>query len=208
MLHRALFAALLSLVATPTIAKVAIGEAAPDFSLTDSNGRMQTLSQYRGKVVVLEWSNPNCPFVRKHYNSGNMQRQQSEATAGGAVWLTINSNGAKWKHGYVDGAGAAAFSAKYQAKQTAYLLDPEGSVGHLYGAKNTPQMFVIDARGILRYMGAIDSIASTDEEDLANATQYVPQALAELKAGNAVSVPVSKPYGCGVEYSDAQPPSK
>ena len=186
-------------VSAPAWAKVAVGEPAPDFSLTDSNGKTQTLSQYKGKIVVLEWNNPECPFVGKHYNSGNMQKQQAEAIAAGAVWLTINS-GAAGKQGNLDAAGANAYVAKVGGKQTAYLFDPAGTAGHLYGARTTPHIYIIDAQGVLRYMGGIDSIASTDKEDLAKSTQFVPQVLAELKAGKAVSVTTSQPYGCSVKY--------
>jgi hypothetical protein len=186
-------------IAAPALAKVGIGESAPDFSLTDSNGKTQSLSQYKGRVVVLEWNNPDCPFVGKHYGSGNMQKQQADATAAGAIWLTINSS-ATGKQGDLDGAGANAYIAKTGARQTAYLLDPSGSAGHLYGARTTPHMYVIDQQGVLRYMGGIDSIASTDKEDVAKATQFVPQVLAELKTGKAVSVPTSPPYGCSVKY--------
>jgi len=186
-------------VSAPALAKVAIGEPAPDFSLADSNGKTQTLSQYKGKVVVLEWNNPQCPFVGKHYGSGNMQKQQADATAAGVIWLTINSS-ATGKQGDLDGAGANAYVAKVGGKQTAYLLDPAGTAGHLYGARTTPHMYVIDQQGVLRYMGGIDSIASTDKDDLARATQFVPQVLAELKGGKAVSVATSQPYGCGVKY--------
>jgi len=187
------------MVATPVSAKVAVGERVPDFSLADSNGKTQTLSQYRGKVVVLEWTNPACPFVGKHYGSGNMQKQQVDATAAGVVWLTINSS-ATGKQGDIDAAGANAYIAKVGGRQTAYLLDPSGSAGHRYAARTTPHMYIIDAEGILRYMGGIDSIASTDKDDISKATQYVPQALAELKAGQPVSVPTSQPYGCSVKY--------
>jgi AhpC/TSA family len=176
-----------------------VGSAAPDFSLPDSNGKMHSLAEYKGRTVVLEWNNPECPFVKKHYGSGNIPRQQADATSAGVVWLTINS-GADGKQGHVDGPRANAFLAQYNAKPTAYLLDPDGEVGHLYGAKTTPHMYVIDAAGVLRYMGGIDSIASTDKDDIAKATQYVPQALAELKAGKTVSVTTSQPYGCGVKY--------
>ena len=180
-------------------AAVTVGSPAPDFSVADSNGKTQTLSQYKGKTVVLEWNNPGCPFVHKHYESGNIPKQQAAATAAGVVWLTLNS-GADGKQGHLDGAGANAFIAQYHASPTAYLLDGDGKVGHLYGAKTTPHMYVIDGAGVLRYMGGIDSIASTDQDDIAKATQYVPQALAELKAGKAVSVTTAAPYGCGVKY--------
>lgn len=185
--------------ASPGFASPTVGAPAPDFSLTDSSGKPQTLSQYKGKTVVLEWNNPGCPFVKKHYESGNIPKQQAAATSAGIVWLTINS-GAEGKQGHVDGSAAGDFIARYHATPTAYLIDSDGKVGHLYGAKTTPHLFVIDAAGTVRYMGGIDSIASTDKDDLAKATQYVPQALAELKAGKVVSVPTSMPYGCGVKY--------
>lgn len=180
-------------------AAATVGTAAPDFSLTDANGKTQTLSQYKGKTVVLEWNNPGCPFVQKHYSSGNIPKQQADATRDGVIWLTINS-GATGKQGHLDAAGAKAFIAQYQASPTAYLFDGDGKVGHLYGAKTTPHMYVIDAGGTLRYVGGIDSIASADKEDLAKATQYVPLVLAELKNGKPVSVATSEPYGCAVKY--------
>ena len=176
-----------------------IGADAPDFKVTDSTGATQTLAQYKGRTVVLEWNNPQCPFVRKHYGAGNMQKQQDEAAAAGVVWLTVNSN-AKGKEGSLDAAGAKEFVEKNGAHPTAYLLDADGAVGKLYGARTTPHMFVIDAQGKVRYMGGIDSIASTDAEDIGKATQYVRQALAEMKAGKAVTTPKSMPYGCSVKY--------
>ncbi|TLY53281.1 MAG: redoxin domain-containing protein [Gammaproteobacteria bacterium] len=195
-----LVAAFASIVfATQTFAAVTIGAPAPDFSLTDSNGRTQTLSQYKGKTIVLEWNNPGCPFVRKHYASGNIPAQQTAATAAGVVWLTINSS-ASGKQGDIDMAGAKAFVTQYHAAPSAYLFDRDGKVARLYAAKTTPHMFVIDGTGTLRYMGGIDSIASADQEDIAKATQYVPQALAELKSGKPVSVTTSQPYGCSVKY--------
>jgi peroxiredoxin len=176
-----------------------VGTAAPDFTLKDSNGNAVALSQFKGKTVVLEWNNPDCPFVRKHYGAGNMQKQQAEAESQGVVWLTINS-GAGGKQGHLDGAEANAFVAQQHATPTAYLLDPDGNVGKTYGARTTPHMYVIDAQGVLRYMGGIDSIASTDKEDIAKATQFVPQVLAEIEAGKPVSVTTSQPYGCSVKY--------
>ena len=199
-MKRVLFALLLTMFfAAPALAKVAVGQPAPDFTLTDSNGKSRSLSEFKGRIVVLEWNNPKCPFVGKHYGSGNMQRQQADATAAGVVWLTINSSAAG-KQGDIDRAGANAYIAKVGAKQTAYLLDPTGQVGHLYGARTTPHMFVIDKAGVLRYMGGIDSIKSTDQDDIAKATQYIPQVLAELDAGKPVTVATAEPYGCGVEY--------
>ncbi|GMV27941.1 MAG: thioredoxin family protein [Rhodanobacteraceae bacterium] len=195
-----LLAAALSLTAAPLLAKVEVGQPAPSFSLTDSNGKTRTLEEFKGKTVVLEWTNAECPFVKKHYGSGNMQAQQKEATAAGVVWLSINS-GAPGKQGQLDGAGANALIKTSNGAQTAYLLDPEGSTGKAYGAKTTPHMYVIDGQGVLRYMGGIDSIQSADADDIPKATQYVKQALAELASGKPVSVPVSQPYGCSVKYA-------
>jgi peroxiredoxin len=186
-------------VALPVAAKPVIGQPAPDFSVTDASGKTQSLSAYKGKTVVLEWNNPECPFVRKHYGAHNMQAQQSEAATADVVWLTVNS-GAVGKQGHLDGATATAYVAKNGGKETAYLLDADGKIGHAYDAKTTPHMYVIDKDGVLRYMGGIDSIASTDVDDIPKATQYVRQALAELAAGKAVSVSTSEPYGCSVKY--------
>jgi cytochrome oxidase Cu insertion factor (SCO1/SenC/PrrC family) len=172
---------------------------APDFSLTDSNGKTQTLSQYKGKIVVLEWNNPECPFVGKHYNSGNMQKQQAEAT-GGRRRLADDQLGAAGKQGNLDASGANAYVAKVGASRRPICSIQPAPAGHLYGARTTPHIYIIDAQGVLRYMGGIDSIASTDKEDLAKATQFVPQVLTELKAGKAVSVTTSQPYGCSVKY--------
>jgi len=185
--------------ATSAFAGVTVGQPAPNFSLVDGNGATHSLSDYKGKIVVLEWNNPECPFVKKHYSSGNIPKQQADATAQGVVWLTINS-GAPGKQGHLDGAGAKAFDAQYHATPTAYLLDADGKVGHLYGAKTTPHIFIVDERGVLRYNGGIDSIASVDKDDLAKATQYVPQVIGEIKSGKAVSVTTSEPYGCSVKY--------
>jgi len=126
-----------AVVSSGAFAAVTVGSAAPDFSLPDANGKMQTLSQYKGKTVVLEWNNPGCPFVQKHYSSGNIPKQQADATKEGVVWLTINS-GASGKQGHLDNAGAQAFVAQYHAAPSAYLFDGDGKVGHLYGAKTTP----------------------------------------------------------------------
>jgi len=185
--------------AAPVFAKPVIGQPAPDFSVTDSAGKTQTLSAYKGKIVVLEWNNPECPFVRKHYGAGNMQKQQGGAAAEEVVWLTINS-GAEGKQGHMDAAAANAYVAQVGGKEAAYLIDADGKTGHAYDAKTTPHMYVIDKDGTLRYMGGIDSIPSTDKEDIAKATQYVDQALAELAAGKPVSVATSEPYGCSVKY--------
>ncbi len=193
--------AALALVAPEVQAAARVGEAAPAFSLADSNGKTHSLADYKGKTVVLEWTNHECPFVKKHYGPGNMQRQQADATAAGVVWLTINSSAAG-KQGAVDGPAANAIMAEKGHKSTAYLLDPTGVVGKAYGAKTTPHMYIIDGEGIVRYAGAIDSNPSGDPADIPGATQYVVQALAELGAGKPVSVANTQPYGCSVKYAN------
>ncbi len=177
-----------------------VSKAAPDFSVTDAQGKARTLAEFKGKTVVLEWHNPECPFVKKHYNgSTNMQDQQKAATGEGVVWLSINS-GAAGKQGAMDGAAAIAKQAELKASPSAYLIDGDGTAGQAYGAKTTPHMYVIDGTGTLRYAGAIDSNPSADASDIKGATQYVSQALAELKSGKPVSMPVTKSYGCSVKY--------
>ena len=186
---------------SPVTATAVVGQRAPAFQLVDSKGKSRSLAEFAGKTVVLEWTNHECPFVKKHYGSGNMQAQQRQATAAGVVWLSINSS-APGKQGNVDGAAAERVRSQARAAQTAYLLDPTGTVGRTYGAKTTPHMYVIDPKGVLRYAGGIDSIPSPDVDDIAKATKYVPQALAEFAAGKPVSVPVTRPYGCSVKYAD------
>jgi cytochrome oxidase Cu insertion factor (SCO1/SenC/PrrC family) len=186
-------------VAAAATAKV--GEPAPAFTLLDSSGKSRSLAEFAGKTVVLEWTNHGCPFVKKHYGAENMQAQQRAATANGVVWLTVNSS-APGQQGHVDGAGAEKIRAEAKAAQTAYLLDPQGTAGRAYGAVTTPHMYLIDPQGVLRYAGAIDSIPSADAGDIAKATQYVPQALAELQAGQPVSVALTRPYGCSVKYAN------
>ncbi len=198
MLMSTLFAALLLPATAFSMAEV--GKPAPAFSLTDAQGKTRTLAEFKGKTVVLEWHNPECPFVKKHYNaSTNMQTQQAAAGKEGVVWLSINS-GAAGKQGHMDGATALKTIGEVKASPAAYLLDASGTTGQSYGAKTTPHMYVIDPQGVLRYAGAIDSISSANASDIPTATQYVSQALAELKAGKAVSSPVTKPYGCSVKY--------
>ena len=181
-------------------AAATVGQPAPALKLVDSKGKTRSLSEFAGKTVVLEWTNPECPFVKKHYG-GNMQAQQRDATAKGVVWLTVNSS-APGKQGHVDGAAAERVRGQARAAQTAYLLDPTGAAGRAYGAKTTPHMYVIDPKGVLRYAGGIDSIPSPNPADITKATQYVPQALAELAAGKPVSASVTRPYGCAVKYAD------
>lgn len=186
----------------PALAAPPIGSQAPDFRLPDANGTPVTLGQFKGKVVVLEWNNPGCPFVRKHYESGNMQRTQAAARKDGVVWLSINS-GAPGKQGHMSGAEAKAFVAAQKAQPTAYLLDPQGTVGRRYGAVTTPHMYVIDKAGKLVYAGGIDDKPTADKSDIAGARNHVLAALGEMKAGKAVSVATSRPYGCSVKYSDS-----
>ena len=195
------FAALAFIAASASAAPV-VGKPAPDFKLADTNGRTVTLSGFRGRTVVLEWNNPGCPFVKKHYGSGNMQRTQAAAAKDGVVWLTINS-GAPGKQGYMSGPEAKAFVAQSGARPTAYLLDPRGVVGKSYDAKTTPHMFVINKAGTLVYAGGIDDKPTANPADIKGARNHVLAALAELKAGRAVSVPTSRSYGCAVKYADS-----
>lgn len=180
-------------------AAVQTGSPAPDFVLTDTRGAERSLAEFKGKYVVLEWFNHGCPFVKKHYDSGNMQALQKEFTDKGVIWLSINSSAAD-KEGYTSAAEADALTAEKQAVPTAVLLDGAGSVGKLYGAQTTPHMFVINPEGVLIYQGAIDSKASADPEDIASSQNYVRSALMEAMAGQAVSVPTTKSYGCSVKY--------
>jgi peroxiredoxin len=198
----AIAALLLGLVGIFNVAAGAapqIGEAAPDFTAVDSKGNPIQLREYRGKTVVLEWTNADCPYTRKHYSSGNMQSVQALAQKNGIVWLTVISS-APGKQGYVNGAAADALTVSRHAVPTAVLLDPTGSVARLYAAKTTPHMFVIDKDGMLRYMGGIDSIATTDEADIARAEPYVKEAMLAVAAGDPVPHPITKPYGCSIKY--------
>jgi peroxiredoxin len=178
-----------------------VGVAAPDFSGTDSNGQVQTLAKDRGKFVVLEWHNQGCPYTRKHYESGNMEALQREWTAKGVVWLTVISS-APGRQGYVSAADENAYLKKMQADPTAVILDPNGQLGKLYGAKTTPHMFIIDPSGKLIYSGAIDDHPTSDPDDIKDSRNYVNQALTEAMAGKPVSEPVTRPYGCSVKYAD------
>jgi peroxiredoxin len=203
-MKRVAFVAVALVVAAAAGARLAVcaavvGEPAPAFTLADTNGRSHSLEDLRGKTVVLEWWNDECPFVGKHYGSGNMQRLQKEWTAKGVVWLTISSS-APGRQGYVDGAQANAWMKEKGAAPTAVLLDHDGKVGRAYGAKTTPHMFVIDPKGTLVYAGGIDDKPSTDRADIATAKNFVSAALAEVTAGTRVTTAVSQPYGCSVKY--------
>jgi hypothetical protein len=195
-------AAVVAAVATcssSALGSVAVGQPAPDFSLTDINGQVRKLSDYRGRTVVLEWTNPECPIVQKHYRSGNMPALQKSATADGVVWLSINSGHAGGDGDYAP-AQVAEWLSSTGARPTAYMRDLDGSVGHLYGARATPDMFVVAANGTLVYAGAIDSIPTADPADIPQATNYVRAALDALKAGRPVAVATSRAYGCAVKY--------
>ena len=178
---------------------VTTNKPAPDFSLTDIKGQTKSLSEYRGKFVVLEWTNYDCPFVKKHYSSGNMQSLQREYTQKGAVWLSICSS-AQGKQGHYSPAEWAKLVVDRKSAATAVLLDGNGKVGRLYGAKTTPHIFIIDPKGILIYQGAIDSIASTDSSDIPKATNYVRQTLNEALTGKPVTMAQTDSYGCSVKY--------
>jgi len=188
--------------ASPVIWAAKIGEPAPNFTGTTSSGQTIQLSNYRGKYVVLEWHNNGCPFVGKHYNSGNMQRLQKQWTSRGVVWLTIESS-APGKQGYVTAGEENNYLAKVQASPTAALLDPTGAIGHLYDAKTSPHMFVVNPQGILIYDGAIDDKPTTDVSDIPGATDYVSLALEQAMAGKPVATPVTRPYGCSVKYAES-----
>ncbi len=179
----------------------AIGKPAPDFTATAVDGDSVTLSEYKGKIVVLEWNNPGCPFVHKHYDSGNMQKLQSYAVGKGVVWLTINSS-ASGKQGHMDNALAKDYIDKEKLTATHYILDPAGKIGKLYGAKTTPHMFVIDAKGNVAYMGAIDDNPTPDPAAVKDAKNYVRAAIDDLLAGKPVAVASTQSYGCSVKYAD------
>lgn len=179
----------------------AVGAPAPAFAAQDAEGRPRSLQDYHGKFVVLEWFNNDCPFVRKHYGSGNMQRLQATYTAQGVAWLTISSS-APGKQGHLTAEQAKAIIGERGATPTALLLDPDGAIGRRYGAKTTPHMFVIDPAGTVIYAGAIDDTPSADPADIARATNLVAQALDAAQAGKPVPVAESKPYGCSVKYAE------
>lgn len=172
---------------------------APNFSLMDADGAKHSLSDFKGKTVVLEWVNFDCPFVKKHYNSGNLPSLQSAFTEKGVVWLSICSS-APGKQGNFAGEALKERMGADKWHGTAYLIDADGTVGKMYEAKTTPHMFVIDKEGVLRYMGAIDDTPSTDVDDIEGANNYVVSALNNLIAGKAVETKATKSYGCSVKY--------
>lgn len=179
-------------------ATAAVGQAAPYFTATDTTGKTRKLSDYKGKLVVLEWTNPGCPFVQKHY-SGNMQGLQKEFTGKGVVWLAINSTETD-SGDYLAPAKLAGWMSGKQAAATATLMDESGRIGQMYGARTTPHMYIVSPRGQLVYAGAIDSIPSARVDDIKTATNYVRQALNEALRGKPISVATSRAYGCSIKY--------
>ena len=199
MLPRRLSPLTLALIATAAFA-IPPGTLAPDFKGTDSNGNTQSLSQYRGKYVVLEWANKGCPYEQKHYNSGNMEALQRQWTAKGVVWLSIISS-APGEQGYVSPSEENDYLHRMKAAPTAAILDPSGAIGRLYAAKTTPHMFVIDPTGKLIYQGAIDDKPTTEQEDLKTARNYLNEALTAAMSGKPVAIASTRPYGCSVKYA-------
>lgn len=194
--------ALATIFLAPLVAEAVepvVGQPAPAFTLTDTNGQERSLSELQGKFVVLEWFNNDCPFVGKHYGSGNMQRLQADYAGRGVVWLTIVSSAAG-KQGHMSPAQGNMIMQQRQSHQTAMLLDEDGKVGRSYAAKTTPHLFIINPEGALIYTGAIDNMPSADQADIPKATNYVRQALDEALAGKPVSAAETKPYGCSVKY--------
>jgi len=180
-------------------ATLSTGQTAPDFTLTDTYGAERSLSDYSGKIVVLEWVNHGCPFVKKHYNSGNMQTLQKTSVDQGVVWLSICSS-APGKQGHMTPDGWNKKTDELGASPSAVLIDETGQVGRLFGARTTPHMFVINPAGVIVYIGAIDSISTTDQRDIEKAIPYVALAVEATLAGEPVATPTSKPYGCSVKY--------
>jgi peroxiredoxin len=185
----------------PLALAVRVGDQAPDFAGLDSNGQTHKLSEYHGKYVVLEWTNNGCPYTQKHYESGNMQSLQKQWTAKGIVWLTILSS-APGEQGYMTASQENAYISSVRADPTAAILDPKGTIGHLYAAKTTPHMFVIDPSGKLVYAGAIDDHPTTEVGDIPASKNYVSDALTASLAGKPVATRYTRPYGCSVKYAD------
>ena len=191
-----------SLVAHAQGSGPTLGQSAPDFSALDVAGKSHRLGDFKGKLVVLEWTNPGCPFVRKHYSgdaAGNMQTLQKEFTAKGVVWLALNST-EKASADYLAPAKLAGWMGEKMASPSAVLMDESGKIGQLYGAKTTPHMYIISPAGVLVYAGAIDSVPSARTDDIKTATNYVRQGLTESLAGRPISLAQSRAYGCSVKY--------
>lgn len=198
MLRTTISTAALLCAALPAMAAPAIGQAAPAFTAVDSKGKQHNLADFKGKVVVLEWTNHDCPYVKKHYQA-NMQDLQKQARDAGVVWLSVISS-APGEQGHVDGKKADELTASRNASPTAVLLDPQGTIGKAYDARTTPHMYVIDAKGVLRYAGGIDSIASAKVEDLQKASPLFKTAMQAVVQGETVAQATTRPYGCNVKY--------
>lgn len=186
-------------LAANTHAAPSVGQQAPDFTLTDTAGKTVRLSDFKGKMVVLEWFNPGCPYVRKHYNSANMQGTQKETTAKGVVWLAINST-ESGSYDYIAPPQLARWVTEQKAAPTQTLMDEDGVVGKAYGARTTPHMYIVSPQGTLIYAGGIDSIASSRPDDVKTAVNYVKQGVREALAGQALSNATTRPYGCSIKY--------
>jgi hypothetical protein len=202
--RRAVMAAAVALGATflmgsNAVAAPAVGQKAPDFVAVDTAGKQHRLSDFAGKFVVLEWTNPGCPFVRKHYGSGNMPATQKAATEKGVVWLSVNST-ERAASDYLTPAALDTWMKQQSAAPTAVLMDEDGVIGRAYAARTTPHLYIIDPKGVLVYAGGIDSIASSRAEDIKTATNYVSQALGEAFGGRPISAATTKPYGCSIKY--------
>lgn len=199
--RRSAFIAVACVLAVSGARAGVVGQPAPAFTAVDTAGKPVSLADFKGRTVVLEWTNPGCPFVRKHYDSANMQTTQKDAVSKGVVWLTVNST-ARDASDYKAPADMAAWMTQQGAKATATLMDSDGKVGRLFAAKTTPHMYVIDGKGTLVYAGAIDSKSSANPADVKTATNHVSAALAETLAGKAVTVSSTRPYGCSIKYGD------
>jgi len=196
---KSLFTAAAIMLAAPAMATAVVGQPAPALTATDTQGRTQSLAGLKGKTVVIEWTNPECPFVQKFYSGGDMQKLQAEARKQGVVWLTVNS-GAPGKQGAVSAAEANAKIKAQGSNASAYILDSSGEIGRAFGARTTPHMFVIDRKGTVVFAGGIDDQPTADPADIGKARNHVTAALADLAAGKPVEVASSRPYGCSVKY--------
>ena len=188
-----------ALIALGAQAAATVGQPAPDFALKDTSGKTVRLSDFKGKHVVLEWTNPGCPFVKKHYDSGNMPATQKDAIDKGVVWLSINST-EKASNDYLEPARLLAWKTERKSAPTAVLMDEEGNVGKSYGARTTPHLYIVNPQGQLIYAGGIDSIPSARASDIEKATNYVKVGLAEALAGKPLSAATTQPYGCSIKY--------
>jgi len=199
LLRRTVLAASLLAGISAAQATAVVGQPAPDFSLKDASGKTVRLTDFKGKHVVLEWTNPGCPFVQKHYDSGNMPTTQKDAAGRGVVWLAINST-ARSSGDYLEPAKLVAWKSERKSQPSAVLMDEDGVAGKAYGARTTPHMYIVNPQGQLVYAGGIDSIPSSNPADISKATNYVRQGLEEALAGKPLSAATTRPYGCSIKY--------